>query len=378
MNKAFEFRIYPDEDQKILIAKTFGCKRVVYNKALELQNSSDKTISFPEMNKELTCWKNSPDTIWLKEPDKNALQYSIKDFIQAQKNHRDNPSHFKSPKFKKRKNKQSYRTANTVNKKTGGNAIEVFEDCIKLPKLGKVKAVIHRPIEGRIINATIKQMASGKYFCSICCTDVFVEPLKKLSNAIGLDVGVKSFAVDSNGVEYENKHFYKSCEKKIKREQRILSRRTKGSKRWNRQRKKLAKIHEEIYNRREDYLHKITSRLINENQIICLEDINVKGLLKNHKLAKSISECGWYRFKVMLQYKALRYGRKVIIIDRFYPSSRLCNNCGWKNTDLELQDRKWHCPCCGMELERDINAAENVRDEGLRTLEISHSQAGTV
>ena len=360
MEKAYEYRIYPTEEQRELIVKTFGCARYVYNKALELQQSSDTTLSLFVLNNYVNQLKKQDATAWLKEPDKFSLTYSVKALVNAISNHRKNPKHFNVPHFKKRKYRQSYKTSFT------NNNIAVLDGAVKLPKLGRVKAAIHRPITGRIINATIKQVPSGKYFISICTTDNELPIKKELNNAVGLDVGIKDFATDSNGNAYGNKHFYKSCENKLKQEHRKLSRKQKDSKNWNKQRIKLAKIYETIANKRKDYIHKITSKLVDENQVICIEDINTSGLMRNSKLSKSIAEQGWYEFKRQLEYKCNWYGRSLVVIDRFYPSSKLCNNCGWKNTQLKLCDRKWTCPDCGMELDRDFNAADNVKDEGIR------------
>ena len=300
------------------------------------------------------------------------MQNSLKALVNATSNHRKNPKHFNGPKFKCRKHRQSYSTANNVNK-WGNNSIAVLDNAVKLPKLGRVNAVIHRKISGRILNATVKQMPSGKYFVSITTTDNDLSIKPELKNALGVDVGIKDFAVDSNGNVYGNKHFYKSQEQLIRKHSRLLSRKQKFSKNWNKQRIKLAKVYERIVNRRKDYINKITTKLVNENQVICIEDINTKGLMRNSKLSKAIAEQGWYEFKRQLEYKCYWYGRSLVVIDRFYPSSKLCNNCGWKNTQLKLCDRKWTCPDCGMELDRDFNAADNVKDEGIRIY-----QAGSV
>lgn len=330
-----------------------------------MYKSEKKSLSFNECSEELTVLKKSEDTLWLKEPDKFALQYTLKDLDQAYQNFfREIKKGNKGqgfPKFKSKKNnRRKYRTAYT------NNNIEVLEKHIKLPKLGKVKARIHRPIEGKIVNATIEQTPSGKYFVSVCCSEVPVSILEESNNNIGLDLGLKELMVDSNGNKYENLKPYCQLEKKLGKEQKRLSRKEKQSNNYYRQRKKVGRLHERIRNIRVDYLHKLSHKIINDNQVICLENLNVNGMLKNHKLAKHISDSSWYELKRQLEYKAYWYGRSIVAIDRFYASSKLCHKCKYKYEDLDLSIRYWTCPVCHTEHDRDINAAINIREEGLR------------
>ena len=402
MEKAYKFRIYPDEKQKIQISKTCGCARYVYNyylsKRIELYKSEEKTISLNECNKDLTHLKAQEDTIWLKEVDKFALYYSLANLDKAYQNFfrklKEGNINSGFPKFKKKhKSKKSYKTAYT-----NGN-IELGEDYVKLPKLGKVPAVIHRRLSGRLINATVEHTSSDKYYVSIVCTDILChniapadivimslmpcileipylvyinvnsyERIKSKDNCIGIDLGLKDFAIDSRGVKYENNKYYRKEEKKLVYEQRKLSRKEPGSNRYRKQRIKVARLHERIRNRRRDYLQKLSTKLINENQVICLEDLAVSNMIKNRKLSKAISEVSWYESRRMLEYKSFWYGRQIVIVDRFYASSRTCSNCGYKIEELDLSVREWICPECGLLHDRDINAAKSVLKEGLDKL----------
>ncbi len=282
--KAFKFRLYPNKKQEEQLAKTFGCTRFVYNyylaKRIELYKLEQKSMNYNACSADLTNLKKEKE--WLKEIDKFALQNSLKDLDKAYQNFfREIKKSNKEqgfPKFKsKHNNKHSYRTTFT------NNNIEIRENKIKLPKLGLVKFAKSREIQGRILNCTITKTCSGKYFISICCTNVEIEKYNNNDNIIGIDLGIKDFAICSNGEIIANPKYLSKLEKKLKREQRKLSKKKKGSKNRNKQRIKLNIVHEKIVNQRNDFLHKTSTRLIKENQIICLEDLNVKGMVKNHK-----------------------------------------------------------------------------------------------
>ena len=363
MEKAYKFRLYPNKEQQILLAKTFGCTRFVYNYYLDKRITAYKTdkttLSAYDCIKDLTSLKKEYG--WLKEPDKCALQNTLRDLDSAYK------GFFKSgrgfPKFKSKKShRYSYRTQNN-------NTIQFLGNSIKLPKLGKVKIRDKQIPQGRILNATISQTPSGKYYCSLCCTDVTVETFEKTGSAVGIDLGVKEFAITSDNEHIENPKYLAKSLKKLARLQRQLSRKTRGSNRWNKARIKVAKCQEYIANQRADFLHKLSTRFIKEYDIICLEDLNVSGMLKNHKLARSVSDVSWSQFTTMLQYKADWYGKEIIKIDRFFASSQLCNVCGYKNTETkDLSVRSWVCPNCGTSHDRDVNASINILNEGLRQI----------
>ncbi len=361
MLKGMEFRIYPNRIQENIIQKTFGCSRVVYNSGLALRIEEYKngnSVGYKETNSMLTNMKHSEEYSWLKEVDSIALQQSLRDLDKAYKNFFAKRASF--PKFKSKHNhNKSYRTQNV-----GGN-ISVTGKYIKLPKLGYVKAKISMPVNGKINNATIKQTPSGKYFCvlNVEVPDVFY------SNdgcMVGLDVGIKTFYTDSNDHSIPNPKNLNKSEKKLAKEQHKLSKMVKGSSNWNKQRIKVARIHEKITNQRNDFLHKESTKLVKENQIICIEDLNVKGMVRNHKLAKSIGDVSWSKFFDMLEYKSAFYGTEIIKVPRFYPSSQTCGCCGYKNPDIKnLSIREWKCPVCGTYHDRDGNAAKNILEKGL-------------
>lgn len=365
VNKAYKFRIYPNQRQTELIAKTIGCSRFVFNHFLNKWNTSykleGKGLSYSSCSSELPTLKT--ELPWLKEVDSIALQSSLKNLDDSFK--RFFKKQNERPAFKSKKNPvQSYTT-----KLTNGN-IAIEGNKLKLPKLGLVKFAKSREVDGRIINATIRRNPTGKYFVSLLVeTEVFNLP--KTGTTCGIDVGIKDFAILSDGTIYSNPKFLRTLEDKLAKEQRILSRREKFSNNWHKQRIKVAKIHEKISNAREDYLHKISTEIVKNHDIIGLEDLKVSNMLKNRKLAKAISEVSWTKFKTMIQYKAYWYGKEAVIIGKTFASSQLCSVCGYKNKDVKnLKVRTWTCPECHSVHDRDGNASVNIEKEAIRLLTV--------
>lgn len=370
MEYSYKFRIYPNKEQQNQIEQTFGCCRYVYNYYLTVRREAYEKdgiiFGFYNCCKDLTIQKNKNK--WLCLSCCKALEQSLKDLDAAYKNFFRGIKQKKKvgyPKYKSKKdNRQSYRIQNDH------NTIRIYDNKIKLPKLKLVKCKVSKKVEGRILNATISRNPTGQYYVSICCTDVEIKPFEKTGENVGIDLGIKDLAVCSNEIRYPNHKFYNKSEKKIAKLNRQLSRKSRGSNNRNKARIKLAKAYQKIVDQRKDAIHKMTTELVKSYDVICIEDLNVSGMMRNHKLAKHISDSSFYEIRRQLEYKTKWYGKELVVIDRFYPSSQTCHCCGAKYEGTkDLSVRKWTCSECGVEHDRDINAAINILNEGMCLLD---------
>lgn len=363
VNKAFKFRIYLTKEQKILIEKTFGCCRFVFNHYLEKSIKDyemvGKSNNYYENAKDLTKLKKDVD--WLKEVDSTALQQSLKDLDAAYQNFFRRVKQGKTPgfpKFKSKKSpKQSYRYT-----KNGDKSLKILNDKIFLPKVGQVKMKQDREITGKILNATVSRTASGKYFISICCRDSEVKTFDSTGSVVGIDFGLKDFAITSDGEKFENQKFLRRSEGRLKRLQRQHSKKIKGSKNREKSRFLLAKQHEKVQNQRKDFLQKLSTKLVKNYDIICVESLKIANMVKNHHLAKSIQDVSWSEFVRQIEYKCSWYSKKLVKIDTYFPSSQLCSNCGHKNPEVKnLEIREWTCQNCGIRKPNLYSIKENLK-----------------
>lgn len=367
IRKAYKFRLEPTVEQKAYFAQTFGCCRFIWNRML-----SDKMAYYQKTKQTLypTPAQYKGEFPWLKQVDSLALANIQQDLNTAYKNFFN--SNFGFPKFKKKRYQQSYKTNNQK------GSVRIDGSYLKLPKIGWVKLIQHRAIKGVIKSVTISKTASDKYYASILC-EVNIEPLPKTDSVVGIDLGLADFAILSTGEKISNPHLAKNLSKKLATAQKVLSRRYQQAKdmgnplaeakNYQKQRVKVARLHEQIYNQRQDFLHKVSTKIIKNHDVICIEDLATKNLIQNPKLAKAIQDVAWSKFVRMLEYKANWYGKQVVKISRWYPSTQLCSTCGQLSGKKPLQIRDWTCTNCATHHDRDINASINILNEGLRLLQ---------
>lgn len=370
VTKGIELRLDPTKAQKIYFNKCIGAERVAYNAMLNTKITLYRDYGVKNFNPN---WSSLKDFYpWMKDVDSRCLNYAKIEVESAFKNwfrSLKNGGNVGFPKFKKKAHAGKYH-----NTSMPSTPDRLFKDNkIFIPVIKWVRFMGYKNLDltgiKKIRNLTIKRTNTGKYFVSVCC-DVEIQEYTHTGSCVGLDLGVKDLIITSSGEKFENKHLLKNSEKRIKHLQRILSKKQKGSKNREKARLKLATAYEKLGNKRKDYLHKLTTRLVRENDIICIEDLNVRGMLKNHKLAKSISDCSLSMIRFMLSYKCGWYGRKLIVVDRWSPTSKRCSCCGHAMTAMGLNVREWVCPNCNTYHDRDINAARNILDEGLRLLDV--------
>lgn len=378
MLKTYEYRLYPNKEQEVIIKKHFGCTRFVFNKALATKSEAyakDKTnISKYELVNKIVEWKNTEEFAWLKEADSQSLQQAIFHLDSAfTKFFREKGGY---PKFK---SKHTHRFSYSLPQRVKVN-FETHK--VYIPKVGWVNIRVDRTFEGQIKTCTVKQVPSGKYFISILFEDGTQKPNKlpiTEETTVGIDLGLKTFAVLSNGSEYQRMRIIKKEEKQLAKLQRRFSRKVKGSKNREKARIKVAKQQEKIANIRKDFLHKTSTSIVNESQVntICLETLNISGMMKNHKVAKAFADVSLYTFKQMLEYKTDRLGKNILYIGRFEPSSQLCHVCGFRNSETKnMKVREWVCPQCGTVHDRDLNAAINIKNIALSEQNLKYQNSG--
>lgn len=381
MLRAVKIRLYPNKEQATMINKLLGCCRVVYNQCLnrkiESYKNDGKSENLSTLGKFIHHELLKDDNfIWLREQNTKVLKQAMRDMLSAYKNFFER--HTGYPKFKsKHDNKQSCRfDLGAISRRNDYTTYHLSLANIRNIKFrcNEKYARYLQKHHDDIRHATLSKLPCGEYYLSILVDGDLTHKVKETDAVVGIDLGIKDFVITSDGEVFENLHFKKSQSNKIKRLQRQLSKKDKGSNNRNKARIRLAKLYKKINDKKQYYLHVVSNSLINENQVICMEDLNVKGMLKNHNLAESICEMNFGEFRRMLEYKAQWYKRKIVFVDRFYPSSKTCHNCGYINKVLKLSDRQWICPQCGELIERDYNAALNILDEGMRIIGCSTSE----
>jgi transposase, IS605 orfB family len=368
IHRTYKFRLYPTKAQTELLAKHFGCARFVYNYFLnqrqEQYRLTGKSDNYYEQKRTLTKLKKQEETAWLKEVNAQSLQFALKCLDVSYTNFFKKRSKF--PNFKSKRSKNSF---------TAPQRATLSDNRLFIPKFREgIKCRVHREVKGKIGKVTITKTPSGKYFASVLTEEEYITPLGKTNKSVGLDLGLKDFLATSEGERFTNNHYTKKYERKLATAQRHLSRKVKGSRGYENQRLKVARLHEKISNSRADYLHKCSISLVKRYDRICIEDLNVKGLMKNRNLAKYIADASWGKFISMLTYKAEWNDKKVVKIDRYFPSSQTCSVCGSVNKDVkDLSIREWECPSCHSHHDRDVNAAINILRVGLK----KYTSAGT-
>lgn len=358
VNKTYRFRIYPDKDQEELLSKHFGCSRFVYNYFLnqrkEQYQLTSKSDNYYQQTKSLTELKKQEEFKWLKEVNSQSIQFCLRSLEAAYVNFFRGTSKF--PRFKSKRGKNTFTIPQFG--RLEGNKLHI-------PKFKKgIKVKLDREVKGKIGKFNITKTPTSKYYVSIF-TEQTIEQLPKTGKKVGVDLGLKDFLITSDGIKFKNNRYTKKCARQLKKAQQHLSRKEKGSNGFEKQKLKVAKLHEKIASCRLDNLHKTSTKLVKDYDLISIEDLNVKGMVKNSKLSKHISDASWGRFVNLLSYKCEWYGKELVKINRFYPSSKTCNSCGWINQELKLSDRKWTCKC-GETHDRDINASINILKEGLK------------
>lgn len=368
IHRTYKFRLYPNREQSELLARHFGCARFVYNHFLnqrkEQYRLTGKSDNFYAQERSLTELKKQKATAWLKEVNSQSLQFALRSLETACTNF-----------FKKRAKFPNFKSKHSKNSFTVPQHVSIVGGRLFLPKFKEgIKCHVHREITGKVGKATISKTPSGKYFVSVFTEEEYVTPVKKTGKSVGVDMGLKDLLITSDGEIFKNNRYTKRYERKLAKAQRHLSRKKKGSRGFENQKLKVARLHEKIANSRADYLHKCSISLVRRYDTICIEDLNVKGMEKNHRLAKSITDASWGIFVSMLTYKAEWNGKKVVKIDRYFPSSQACNVCGYVNKHTkDLSVREWECPVCHTHHDRDVNAAINILRFGL-----NHTSAGAV
>jgi putative transposase len=355
-----KFRIYPTGKQQRSLAHQFGCARWIWNRSLEdtqrKYRETGRGLTFFQMADKLPSLKKELD--WLKAADSQVLQSSVRNLAAAFQNFFEKRARY--PRFKAKRGKQSIQYPQRVTVKNGK---------IYLPKVGHVTVVAHREIIGKIKTVTVMKNPCGHYYASIWSEDcVEVPPISTIGKAVGVDVGITNIAITSDGSKFDNPRWIKKAQRNLKRKQQSLSRKKDGSKGFERARLIVARVHERVLNQRRDYLHKISNKIISDNQAVIVEDINVKGITANHNLAKAVFDAGWGTLTEFLKYKTRRDGKAFLKIGRFFPSSKICSECLHQMARMPLSVRVWTCPSCNTHHDRDINAAKNIRAEGLRIL----------